>query len=485
MRENKTVVSYLTEEGHKAYDYAKNSGWLDEKQVQNEGYLPEWASVIWDYVGERFIQKAIARSEKENLAGKKYKKYCLRFKMHERVIFKQFDTIDEMQFFAYSVFVAFFISAVRGFDFDLSACKVLKPYYIVFREGVILKPDGTAVLPRKDVDSNSVSVTLRQPDSHVMKATPLGRLIYSLFVKDVRSDRGVLVVPKDGNYMNCSVSNLELVLRSGLSQKNLTDDDVRYIRENYKPYDKDCNVSEMAEQFHMSSVALRNIATGECYKSVDGTRYIVAKRDRACIPGRLPEKYLDEYYYADKQGYLSDKKTPWIQALRAMAENYPLHQDKHGRYEFRRVRERDTTNVNAQFFYTKEELYEFCFVLGMVRFLTCVHNLGLNEQECRPFQDKCFGWRDGTIITEHFRKAEVHAPSVPQGSSYLYLKYNGKTHRVHYGRCIYSMFVEDVLTTRKGILRYRDGNVLNNNLDNLYLDFRRFPSADGEENKDA
>ena len=84
----------------------------------------------------------------------------------------------------------------------------------------------------------------------------------------------------DGDKQNNEVRNLEWVTRSenikhaysiGLKSSNgsrngrskLTEDDVRFIRENYKPYDKQFGANALAEKFGVARQTIGAVASGQ------------------------------------------------------------------------------------------------------------------------------------------------------------------------------------------------------------------------------
>ena len=87
---------------------------------------------------------------------------------------------------------------------------------------------------------------------------------------------------KDGNKQNNMVSNLEWVSASentlhayslGLisahnKQRALTEDDVTYIRDNYKKYSKEFNLKFFAEKFNVSVHTIQSILKGRTYKKL-------------------------------------------------------------------------------------------------------------------------------------------------------------------------------------------------------------------------
>lgn len=53
------------------------------------------------------------------------------------------------------------------------------------------------------------------------------------------------------------------------SQRKLTEDDVRFIRDNYKPHDKEFGARPMAKKFNIDHSSLIKIANRKCYSDID------------------------------------------------------------------------------------------------------------------------------------------------------------------------------------------------------------------------
>lgn len=108
-------------------------------------------------------------------------------------------------------------------------------------------------------------------------------------------NRNEVVHHKDGNKLNNDINNLELMSLSEHSKRHqigrrhseetkekyrkrklgsiapnrkLSDDDIRYIRNNYKPKDKEFGAKAMQKQFNISHASFTDIIAMKSYKNV-------------------------------------------------------------------------------------------------------------------------------------------------------------------------------------------------------------------------
>jgi predicted DNA-binding helix-hairpin-helix protein len=80
--------------------------------------------------------------------------------------------------------------------------------YVVSKQGYVKNIKTGRIL--KSTKKNHFTVNLRSDGKH--KQYCLNRLIYSLF-NNVKLQRNHLVVPKDGNPLNCNLDNLKLITK--------------------------------------------------------------------------------------------------------------------------------------------------------------------------------------------------------------------------------------------------------------------------------
>lgn len=146
------------------------------------------------------------------------------------------------------------------------------PDYAVSSEGRIYSFKGMSLMnPSKSKKDGLLSLRLKEAGES--KKFMLSRLVAELFMTNPENKK--MISYKDGNSENCSVSNLEWVSHKELMQKavtsgayhhfgenspraKLTDEDVEYIRANYKKGDKQFNAIKLAERFGVSSGTIYN-----------------------------------------------------------------------------------------------------------------------------------------------------------------------------------------------------------------------------------
>ena len=120
------------------------------------------------------------------------------------------------------------------------------------------------------------------------KTKMVHRLVAEAFIENVHNKP--FVNHKDGNKLNNDYSNLEWVTNqeniqhahdNGLipmtekrrfagreNMRKLSNDDVLYIRKNYKPKDKEHGMSGMANMFGVSKVTIHDVVTFKKFKDV-------------------------------------------------------------------------------------------------------------------------------------------------------------------------------------------------------------------------
>ena len=107
------------------------------------------------------------------------------------------------------------------------------------------------------------------------KLCSIHRLVAELYVPN--PDNLPEIDHKDNNRFNNHYTNLEWVTgeenrdrarQSGISPHKLTDDDVRYIRKNYKRYSKDFNGTRLGEMFNIHQSQISRIVRNILYKDV-------------------------------------------------------------------------------------------------------------------------------------------------------------------------------------------------------------------------
>lgn len=146
------------------------------------------------------------------------------------------------------------------------------PEYSVSDLGRVYSFKGMTLMnPSMCKKDNLLSLRLKSGSDN--KKFQLSRLVAELFMSNPENKK--MLSYKDGNTTNCSVSNLEWVTHKELIQKaidkgtyyhfgenspraKLTDEDVRYIRANYKKGDKEFNAVKLAERFGVSSGTIYN-----------------------------------------------------------------------------------------------------------------------------------------------------------------------------------------------------------------------------------
>lgn len=154
----------------------------------------------------------------------------------------------------------------------------------------ILRKDGKKLQIKEQILKGSkdtkgyIQVELKKDGKRNIKV--IHRLVANAFISN--KDNKEQVNHIDGNKENNCISNLEWVTcqeniqhawKNNLNVANygekhpnhkLTEEQVKYIKENYKPRDKEYGARALARKFNVSTGPIQNILSGKGWKSING-----------------------------------------------------------------------------------------------------------------------------------------------------------------------------------------------------------------------
>lgn len=153
-------------------------------------------------------------------------------------------------------------------------------YYVsesgdVFRNGKLLKPIMTKRYNKNGVPVKDKYWTISIWKDGKKKMVSIHRLVGELYVPN--PDNLPEIDHKDDNRFNNHYTNLEWVTgdenrnrarESGISGHKLTDDEIRYIRKNYKRGSKDFGISKLGQMFNIHESQISRIVRNLLYKDV-------------------------------------------------------------------------------------------------------------------------------------------------------------------------------------------------------------------------
>lgn len=156
------------------------------------------------------------------------------------------------------------------------------PSYYFSDMGRIYSLNNESILsPCKSKKDGLLGFKMR--NKKVSRKSSVGRFVAELFLPNPENKK--LVAYKDKNPENCALDNLLWVTHKELMElcksdgrydfsgelginAKLTSENVKYIRENYKPKDKEFNAVKLADKFGVSSTNIYEIIKGNTFKEV-------------------------------------------------------------------------------------------------------------------------------------------------------------------------------------------------------------------------